>query len=157
MSGGNNLMAQTFKMLNGDIVVSVSTGQPKLIGNAVGETDKGTAKQKAVSDMQRCLSLERVSNGTGAGIVELKGYVPGFGSMGVAVLMNRQIRNMFASILRVQKNSPVYRPLYELLSSIVMLQVIPQADMTSFYFKVDVVTAGNVSAELSGSISGNGV
>lgn len=145
-------MATTFKISNGDVVVSTSNGRPKLIGNPINEEDRAKSKEKTLQDLRRGLSLERVRSGTTAALQNLVGTVPQFGTTSIALLINRQIRSMFSFMLREQSKRPHIRPRSERFSSISRLQVIPEGNKTDFRFRLGVKTADQGTTEISGVV-----
>ena len=148
-------MALTFKITNGDVELNTSTGRPKLIGNSLNENVIAKAKEKTSQDMRRSLSINRIRNGTGAGISELVGMTSSVGDASMKVLLQRQILNMFSSIIRQQNIRSNVRPRNERLASITLFRIIPDAvSKTAFNFKLDVVTVGGLTITQSGTISG---
>jgi len=145
-------MATTFEIKSGDIVVNRSNGRPRIIGNIVGNNSPIQAKKKSNQDLQRSLSIGRISNGTGAAINELQGTVGTIGSSGVSILMMQQINNMFSSILAVQAIRPEIRSLNERFSTINTLLVTPNSDNVSFRFYLDTSTIAGETITQSGNI-----
>lgn len=146
-------MAFTFKIENGDVAMNLSNGRPKTVGNDLGENDRGKAIEKTRQDLHRSLSLEAIRAGTTAGIQNLVGTVPQFGSSAIAVLVNRQIRSMFSAILREQGKRPDARPTSERFSSISLLRVFAESgSKTGFRFRLGVKTIDNTNIEVSGVV-----
>jgi hypothetical protein len=146
-------MAITLKISNGDFVINDSSGRFKTIGNRVGQDDPDQATQKNSQDLKRSLSLGRVPNGSTANIVRLVGTVPESGSQSVALLINRQIRNMFASILRLQRLRPNVRPNREKFSSISTLRVFKETgERTRFRFRLGVKTTNKEIVTITGAL-----
>jgi hypothetical protein len=102
--------------------------------------------------LQRCLSLELIKNGTTAGLQNLVGTVPQFGSSGISALINRSIRNMFSSILREQNKRPDARSAYERFNSISLLRVYPDENKTGFRFRLGVKTFNGTITNMSGIV-----
>lgn len=151
-------MATTFKISNGDVVLSQVTGRPELIGNAIEEgiiaKDNGAARSKLRQDLARSLSLERVRAGTTANIQSIIGIVPQFGAQTVSLLVNRQIRDMVSAIIREQSKRPNVRPPSEKIRSISKLQVFPdnRTDAsTAFRFRLGIRTQDARGFDLTGS------
>jgi len=145
-------MATTFKIQNGDTVISSVTGRPVMIGNVVGENDVGKAHEKDVQDLQRSLSINRLRDGSGAGISELVGTLEGSGFGSVSMLIKSRIRSMFTAIQNLQRKRLSVRPNTERFSSINNLLVTQNTDRTSYRFKVDTRTAAGQTITQSGSI-----
>jgi hypothetical protein len=145
-------MATTLKVRNGDVVVNDSTGRPKVIGNTTNERDTVKAREKAVQDLQRSLSINRVANGTGAAISELIGVIDGAGLSSITMLLNSRIRNMFAAIIKVQNQSRTNKPDGERFRTITFMQVIPDSTRTGYTFRLDTKTFANQTIVQSGSI-----
>jgi hypothetical protein len=146
-------MAITFKVVNGDVSMNTSNGRPKTIGNDIDENDAGKAIEKTNQDLKRSLSLVGIRSGTTAGLQNLIGTVPQFGSSAIAVLVNRRIRSMFAAILREQSKRPDARPSSERFKNISTLRVFPvEGSKTSFRFRLGVRTTNRAITELSGIV-----
>jgi hypothetical protein len=147
-------MATTMKVKNGDVVLNGTTGRPKLIGNVSGENDTTKSKEKAVQDLQRCLSINRVTNGTGAAISELVGVVSGSGGFSsISILVSNRIRGMFSAILAAQRKSQVQRSDGERFRAITFLQVLPNANSkTDYKFRLDTKTFSNKTIVQSGTL-----
>lgn len=147
-------MATTFKVVNGDISVSASSGRPNIIGNTIGENDPAKAAEKNRQDLYRCLSLETIKNGTTAGLQNMVGTVPKFGSSAISILVNRRIRSMFAAILTEQNKRPSIRPFSERFKLISLLRVFPANDnsKTNFRFRLGVKTVKGSTAEITGVV-----
>jgi len=145
-------MATTFKIVNGDVAMNTSSGRPKTIGNEIGNDDAGEAIAKTYQDLYRCLSLNSIRNRTTAGLQNLVGTVPQFGTSAIAVLVNRRIRDMFSAIIREQAKRPNIRPKSERFSRISVLRVFPIAgSKTSFRFRLDVKTINADIVKISGA------
>ena len=145
-------MATTMKVKNGDVVLNGTTGRPKLIGNVLGESDTTKSKEKSTQDLQRCLSINRVMNGTGAAISELVGVIGG-GLSSISILVSNRIRGMFSAILAAQRKSQVQRPDGERFRAITFLQVLPNANSkTDYKFRLDTKTFSNKTIVQSGTI-----
>lgn len=146
-------MATTFKINNGDVVMNTSTGRPKLVGNTINENDPAKAREKTSLDLQRSLSIERLSDGSGAGIIELVGNVEEIGASSAQSLLNRRIRNMFSSILSLQRRRPGARPASERFARIILLIInADRQDPTTFRFRLDTQTAEGLRQTTSGTI-----
>jgi len=146
-------MALTFSISNGDVVMGTNSGKPTLIGNDVNEDDIGKAKIKNSQDIKRCLSLELIQDGTTAGLQQLVGTTPQFGSSAISSLVNRRIRTMFSSILREQAKRPNARSRYERFQAIAVLRVYPyESSRTSFRFKFGVKTTNNTITNVNGLV-----
>jgi len=150
-------MALTFKISDGDVEFNTSTGRPKLIGNEIGENVLSKSKEKARQDLQGALSIDRINSGAGAGISELVGLVKQTGFASTKVLLQRQINNMFRSLVRLQNRRPNIRTDNERFSSITLFRIIEQPATgvkTAYKFRLDVVTVGRGSIIQSGTITG---
>lgn len=145
-------MATTFKINLQDVVFNTSRGRPKLVGNEVGEENQAKSREKVLQDLRRSLSLEAIRNGTTAALQNLIGSVPQFGTSSISILINRQIRSMFAAMLREQSKRPNVRPKSERLTKISILQVLPEANRTDFRFKLGTRTADRGSVIVSGFV-----
>lgn len=154
-------MATTFKILNGDVVLSQATGRPTLIGNSIDNNtvtrNSTESKNKIRQDLVRGLSLERVRTGTTANIRSIIGTVPQFGASAVALLVDRQIRDMISSIVRQQSKRPNVRPPNEKIKAISTLQVFPNKQSnntkTSFRFRLGVQSQdGGTISPITGSM-----
>jgi len=145
-------MATTLKVKNGDVVVNGSTGRPKTVGNEVGSTDTAKSREKAVQDLYRCLSINRVENGTGAAIAELIGTISGAGLSSITMLLSGRIRSMFASLITAQRKNQLNRPDGERFRGITFLQVLPDSSKTGYRFRLDTKTFSNEIIVQSGSI-----
>ena len=147
-------MAITFQINNGDVLINTSTGRPKLIGNdiTINENSTSKASMKVSQDLRGGLSTNRIRSGAGAGINELVGLVPSLGTGFISISLNKQIRDMFSSILRLQKLNVNSRPPSEKLSKIVAFIIIPGVDQTSFKFKLDAITISGETITQSGTI-----
>lgn len=152
-------MATTFKISNGDVVIPKSTGRPRMIGNPIVEgnvtRDPGNARSKIRQDLIRGLSLGRVRNGTTANIQSIIGTVTQIGQSAVALLLNRQIRDMVSAIIREQNARPNVRPPNEKIQAISVLKVFPdntRNDNTSFRFRLGIRTRARNIEELSGIV-----
>ncbi|KKL62268.1 hypothetical protein LCGC14_2186910, partial [marine sediment metagenome] len=147
--------ALTFKITNGDVEVNTSTGRPKMIGNALNENIFFKAKEKTSQDMRRSLSINRIRNGTGAGMAELVGTVQQVGFLSIKVLLQRQILNMFSSLIRQQSIRPGVRPRNERFKKITLFRILPSStEKTSYIFRLDVTTVGGGKITESGTITG---
>ena len=148
-------MAQTFKIFDGDVEVNGSTGRPKLIGNAVNEDNIANAREKTSQDMRGALSIDRILSGAGAGIAELVGVMQQTGFLSTRVLLQRQINNMFKSLIRLQNKRPAARPDNEKFSKITLFRIVSNpGSKTSFKFRLDVVTEGGGTLTQSGTVTG---
>ena len=146
-------MATTMKVRNGDVVLNGTTGRPKLIGNVVGGDDTTKSKEKAVQDLQRCLSINRVMNGTGAAISELVGVIDGAGLSSISMLVSSRIRGVFSAILSAQRKAQINRPAGERFRVISFLQVLPNTNSkTDYKFRLDTKTFSNKTIVQSGTI-----
>ena len=146
-------MATSFEISNGDIKVSNTTGRPNLVGNIVGENNTDQARKKVSQDIQRGLTLNALADGTTAGVAELVGSLNDISGLGIEFLLNRQIRNMFSSILRVQSIRPSVRPDNERFSSISFLQIfLATGSKTTYRFRLGIRTVDGGIAEQTGSI-----
>ena len=148
-------MATTFKIKNGDVTLGQASGRPLLLGNTIGENDAVKAHSKAVQDIQGSLSIERIKSGAGAGIVELIGMAQEVGFVSASVLIGQRIRDMFSSLLKLQRVRPNTRPRGERFSRITLLQVIQDPQVrTAFRFRLDVRTNTNSTIIQSGTLGG---
>lgn len=146
-------MAITFKIANGDYVINNSTGRFKTIGNVINGDDPKEANLKNRQDLRRSLSLSKVANGTTANIAKLIGIVPESGVKAVALLINRQIRNMFAAIIRQQRLRPNVRPNREKFSAITILKVfLKTGEKTTFRFRFGTRTINKDNVDITGSV-----
>jgi len=146
-------MATTFKIKNGDVVFNTSSGRPKTIGNEIDGTDSAKAKEKTGQDLQRCLSLAKVNNGTTADIISLVGTTPDIGASTASLLLNRQIRAMFSNILTQQALRPFARPRSERMALIASLRVLQdKGDPTKFRFTLGVKTQAGLLVATTGSV-----
>ena len=150
-------MALTFKIFDGDIEINGSTGRPKLLGNDINEDDLFKSKEKAIQDMRGGLSIDRIRSGAGAGIAELVGVIQQNGFLSTRVLLQRQINNLFSSLIRLQSIRPDVRSNNELFSKITLFRIISSPAIggkTAFKFRLDVVTKGGGTLTQSGTVSG---
>ena len=137
-------MATTFKIINNDVVLSNVSGRPNLIGNVINENVLSKAKNKTSQDMRRSLSINRIRNGTGAGINELIGTTRDLSqTLSARILLQRQILNMFRSLIRQQNIRPNVRPNNEKFNKITLFRILPETGTkTAFRFRLDVTTEG---------------
>ena len=148
-------MATTLKFINGDVVINTSSGRPKVIGNVVGTNVESDAREKNSQDLRLALTTNRILSRATASINELIGIMEQTGAASTRMLLNRNIRAMFANILRVQKFRPAVRPTKEQFSNIVLLQIFRSKDAkTSFRFRLDVQTVDGKTSSQSGTILG---
>jgi hypothetical protein len=153
MFGG--IMATTFKVQNGDVVIKNITGRPSMIGNVVGAYDAGQARDKTAQDLRRCLSISRLKDGSGAGINDLVGILDGGGGFAsVAILVKSRIRSMFTSICALQRKRVNVRPPNEQFKDISALIVTQLSDKTSYKFRLDTKTVAGGTITQSGTIQG---
>jgi len=145
-------MATTFKIHDGDVMISNITGRPTMIGNTVNESDVGKAHEKCVQDLQRSLSINRLRDGSGAGISELVGALEGSGFSSVAMLIKSRIRSMFIAIQNLQRKRLSARPPFERFDAITKLIVTQNQDRTSYRFRVDTRTVVGQTITQSGGI-----
>ena len=145
-------MAVTFEIKNGDVVESNITGRPNLIGNVIGEDVIGKSKAKTSQDLQRCLSIGRLRDGSGAGITDLVGTLEGGGFASISIMLKARIRSMFTAIQALQRKRLTVRPSHERFSSITTLIVTQQQDRTSYKFRLDARTVGGTTIVQSGII-----
>ena len=150
-------MATTFVISNGDVVMSQITGRPNMVGNplvdGIVQDDPAQARLKVRQDVRRSLSLERVRAGTTANIQSIIGTVPQFGASAVALLVNRQIRDMVSTIIRAQSVRPNVRPPSEKIRSISRLHVYPDKaanDGTTFRFRLGLRTQDSNNVNITG-------
>ena len=146
-------MAITFKITNGDVEFNGSTGRPKTLGNDLEENDLVKAKNKATQDIQRSLSLDRISTGDTAAINELAGLEQDGGAVPAQILLNRQIRDMHSNLIRLQRLRSGVRPDNEKFARIVFLQTIRDTDKTTLRFRVDFQTIGGLIVRQTATIS----
>jgi hypothetical protein len=148
-------MALTFKITNGDVEMNTSTGRPKMLGNDIGEDSIPKAREKVSQDMQRSLSINRIRSGTGAGISELVGLVQNVGFTSIKVILQRQITNMFSSLIRLQNIRSNIRPNNERFDKITLFRVLTDnTTKSSFKFRLDVTTVGGTTDIQSGTVTG---
>ena len=149
---GDNV-ATTFKIHNGDVINSGITGRPTMIGNNVGESDVGKAHEKCIQDLQRSLSINRLRDGSGAGISELVGTLEGGGFGSVSILIKTRIRSMFTAIQNLQRKRLSVRPPLERFDTITNLIVTQNPDRTSYRFRVDTRTVVGQTIPVSGRVT----
>jgi hypothetical protein len=144
-------MATAFKISNGDVVVNNSTGRPKLIGNPLNETNREQSRLKTSQDLRRCLSINSIIDGSGAGLFEIIGNTDTIGITSTQILLNKRIRQMFAAVLRLQNQRLGVRPSSERFSNISLLRIFTENnDQTIFRFRLDVRTRLGNELTLSG-------
>lgn len=144
-------MALTFKILNGDTEMNNITGKPRLVGNDINENDSGKARNKAKQDLLRGLSLAVVRNGTTANIQSLVGTISDYGPSTIGLLINKQIRDMFSSILAEQRKRLFVRPKPERFASIIKLLVLEDSK-TNYRFKLAVKMEDQEEISINGSM-----
>ena len=146
-------MATTFRISNGDVVVKSVTGRPDMIGNILDGNDAGKAREKVIQDLKRCISISKIRDGSGAGIVELAGMVDGVGIGSVAVLIKTRLINMFTAILQLQKKRVNIRPSNERFNNINRIMVTPDvSDKVAYRFRIDTKTVSGGTIVQSGTI-----
>lgn len=146
------MMATTFKIRDGDVVLNPANGRAVLIGNIISGEDKAKAREKTVQDIKRSLTLSRLPNGDSAAIEELVGKVGDVGLISIQLLTNRRIRSMVNNLIRLQNKRFGIRPLSEQINSIGFLQTFQDpSDPTKFKFRLDVRTRTEEIA-LSGTV-----
>ena len=146
-------MATTFQINKGDVIINNSTGRPKLLGNGIGETDSNKSRKKASQDIRGGLSTDRLASGASAAISELIGLEQDGGFLSAQILLNRQIRDMFSNMLRLQAKRLIIRPDSERFSRISFLQVIRDQSKTGLRFTLDIKTVSGVLIREAGLIS----
>lgn len=146
-------MAISFEIKNGDVTVSKITGRPNIIGNLIGQDDPDQSRRKTSQDMKRCLSINRIKDGSGAGITEFVGAIDGAGFGSISILLKSRIRSMFTAILRLQRKRLSVRPAAEQFSDIKSLQVVSiPNDRTAYKFRLDTRTMAGRTITQSGTI-----
>jgi hypothetical protein len=129
-------MAQTLKVVNGDVVVSSATGRPTLISGS----------PKLSQDIYEFFTVDVQPNGFGAGLEQLIGIVEVspdmFMSMG-----DRQIREGFVRFLGLINNNPkIGRTPSEQIANITNITFsVDNTDPTRFYFNANIVTRNGVN------------
>lgn len=128
-------MAITFKVANGDIVVSAYSGRPTTI----------TSKDKLIQDVVEFFTVDVTTYGFGAGISELVGMVEAYPEL-VASLATRNIRDGVNRLIALQRTGPnIYRSPDERIVGANNISVkVDPGDPTKFYFTMNVVTASGV-------------
>lgn len=139
-------MSTTFLIRNGDVDISRSSGQPKLIADA----------DKIRQDLRVALATEARTDNVGAGLEDVvNGNAASAGTVERAI--ERRVRNSVASIQRLQDQfQRGKRPAAERLVRVATVQVSTVAnDPTAFYFRAEFVTARspNDPVRLSGRLS----
>lgn len=148
-------MALTFKITNGDVVLNTSSGKPVMLGNDLNENIASKAKDKASQDLGGALSINRIRSGAGAGISELVGVMQEVGFISTKVLLQRQITNMFSSLIRLQSIRSGVRPNNERFSNITLFKITQNPyNGTLYNFRLDISTVGGGTIVKSGTIVG---
>lgn len=144
-------MATTLKISNNDVVINKSTGRPKLIGNPLNESNREQSRLKTSQDLKRCLSIASIKDGSGAGLAELVGNTDTIGITSTQILLNKAIRQMFASIINLQSKRLGVRPSSERFSNIALFRIYTENDdQTQFRFRFSVRTRLGNELTLSG-------
>ncbi len=141
-------MATTFKIKNGDVVVNNASGRPVLIGNVVGGTESGPARDKALQDLHRCLAISRIADGSGAGLEDLIGQSSE--AMIMQFIIQDRLRGMFSAMLSLQNKRSNIRPRAERFTDISALSVQADISLTTYRFRLEVHTAANTKVSTSG-------
>lgn len=125
-------MAQTFKIENGDIVVSNVTGRPVTISGS----------DKLLQDITEFFEVEILPNGFGAGIEQLIGVLSFGGDAVFTSLADRQIRDGISEFRALQRsNSKIVRDPIERVVGVQGVQVAQDLqDPTKYYFRANIVT-----------------
>lgn len=129
-------MAITFKINNGDIMVSAYSGRPLSV----------TSKEKLIQDIVEFFTVDVTTYGFGAGINELVGMVEAYPEF-VASLASRNIKDGVKRFIGLQSTGPgIYRSADERVvgANNISVKVDPN-DPTKFYFTMNVVTASGVT------------
>jgi hypothetical protein len=133
-------MAQTFKVVDGDIVISGATGRPTLISGAT----------KLRQDIKEFFTVDILPNGFGSGLEQLIGVVESspdmFMSMG-----DRQIRDGLVKFINlIRGNTLIARTPAEIITNVTnIIFSVDTTDPTKFYFNANFVTQDGTTIPLS--------
>lgn len=133
-------MAQTFKMVNGDMAVSDATGRPTLVSGAI----------KLNQDIKEFFTVDILPNGFGSGLEQLIGIVEAspdmFMSMG-----DRQIRDGLVRFINlIRGNTLIARTPAEIIVNVTNIMFsVDNTDPTKFYFNANFVTQNGAIIPIS--------
>jgi hypothetical protein len=133
-------MAQTFKVVNGDIVISGATGRPTFVSGAI----------KLSQDIKEFFTVDILPNGFGSGLEQLIGIVESspdmFMSMG-----DRQIREGLLKFVNlIRGNTRIARTPAEIIINVTNIMFsVDNTDPTKFYFNANFVTQNGASIPIS--------
>lgn len=125
-------MSKTFKIINGDVIISNVTGRPVTI----------TGLEKTSQDIHEFFEISIQPNGFGAGIDDLVGVLSYGGDSLIVGLLDRRIREGIAEFRTIQRsNIKIPRSADERIAGVSGIQASqdPQ-DPTKFYFRANVIT-----------------
>jgi hypothetical protein len=135
-------MANTIKVVKGDMQISSASGRPVIISGAT----------KLKQELQEFLSIVILPSGFGSGLEQLVGLVP-YGDV-MTGLIDRQIRDGIAEFINIQQaDSDTYRSPDEMVVGVssILVQQDPQ-DPTQFYFKAAILTQSGINVPISLSL-----
>jgi len=133
-------MAQTFKVVDGDIVISNATGRPTFVSGAI----------KLSQDIKEFFTVDILPNGFGSGLEQLIGVVESspdmFMSMG-----DRQIREGLLKFVNlIRGNTLIARTPAEIIVNVTNIMFsVDNTDPTKFYFNANFVTQNGATIPVS--------
>ena len=137
-------MATTFKIVNGDVVVSSMSGRPVTLQG------RDATKQHVAEN----LSIDQQSNGIGAGVRQLVGTVP-TDATAMAIVVTNRIRDSFSSMRALQLadyNCP--RDNNEVIATVRNLVVIPApSDPRNYLYTASIMTVAGQALAVSDILS----
>jgi hypothetical protein len=138
-------MSETFKVFDGGWVINPATGRPVMISEA----------EKTSQDVRENLSIEKQSNGFGAGLEDLIGEV--MDQFNFQMQATRQTRSSITALQRLQdRYLPAQRSIYERISGISLLRVQPVTGSdgkTQYSFRLSIATVAGEIVTVGGVIS----
>lgn len=136
-------MSQTFKITNGDVVISAVSGKPSLVSDS----------QKLRQDLSEFFTVNMQPSGFGAGLDQLIGIVESSSDLYIS-LAYRYITNGIANFIRLQKSDTrIPRSSLESISKLGYINIQQDSvDKTTFRFVSSIITVSNDTVQLTGTI-----
>lgn len=135
-------MAQTFLVKNGDVVLDRANGRPAMISGL----------DKTVQDFNELLSIETQSNGFGANIITLVGFVPE-SPLDVSFKIMERINVAVTRWIALQKKQRAVRTDDEIVTRLIANQaLVDQSDQSRVTFRAGVLVRSQEEIIRSGRL-----
>ena len=135
-------MSSTFKVENGDVVISSMSGRPIMV----------SSKAKLRQEIKEMLTIEILPSGFGTNLDALIGSIPNR-LFTITILLERQIRKSLDVLKAIKIKRRSTHTTDEMISKIAQISVVPaKTDQTLYTFKVDVTTEDGGSQSVNGTL-----